>query len=214
MLNEAESHHCMRVKRLKFGDVIGITDGKGNIFKGSFMSFENKRCVLEDISVSYTNPKKPEIQIAFGILKNSDRMEWMVEKLTELGTGSIQPLITQRVERKKINLERLAKKAISAIKQSHNPWLPEILSPIPLKEYLKSKKNNNPKYIAHINEANPNLSSNDFHEAISILIGPEGGFEKTEVDQAMESGFMPFTLGPHILRTETAALAAVTRFNL
>ena len=215
VLNKEESHHCLKVKRHKPGDHIGIMDGKGSIFKGVIAAgSSSNNCIVEDVSLLYYPSKNPEIHIGVAILKNSDRFEWMVEKATELGVGSITPLFTNRIERKKINWDRLLKKAISAVKQSNNPWLPNIHQPLSFQNFIENNIEGEQKLIAHLFDDNKNqisIGSLPKTDSYTVLIGPEGGFIEAEVQLALNSGYKGFSLADNILRTETAVIAAVAQ---
>ncbi len=147
-------------------------------------------------------------------MKNSDRMEWMVEKLTETGITSLTFLLTSNVERKTINLERLHKAAISAIKQSGRLWIPELHGPVKFSDLItkpfggrhiaSAGHKDTPRLIDRISIPGDHL----------VLIGPEGDFTIAEFNLALENGFHPVSLGGATLRTETAAFHACVAMNL
>ena len=159
---------------------------------------------------------KPSLQIYIGLAppKNTDRLEWFVEKATEIGIERIIALKCEHSERKAVNEERLQKVAISAMKQSLKAWLPQIQAMTTLKEVVKEKIDK--KFIAHLDEpAAPHLASLASGSGSSLtLVGPEGDFTNAELTAALDSGFQKVSLGPHRLRTETAALVACHTFNL
>ncbi len=148
--------------------------------------------------------------------KNQDRIEWLLEKAIEIGLDEISFPITDRTERPRLKMPRLEKIALSALKQSQQAWLCKINEPKPFKEFLKETNQWQDKFIAylgmetighihpHINHQNNTL----------VLIGPEGDFTENEIKQAFDAGFKGVTLGENRLRTETAALYAITSFQL
>ena len=147
-------------------------------------------------------------------MKTSERMEWMVEKLTEIGITSLTFLLTANIERKAINMDRLEKTAISAIKQSGRVWLPELRGPIKFSELITRASGH--RFIASAGHKDAQrlidrIPANDEH---LVLIGPEGDFNEQEFNQAIEAGFLPVSLGNATLRTETAAVHACVAMNL
>jgi len=143
-----------------------------------------------------------------GIIKSGDRLEWMVEKCTELGVSGIYLVPTTNSERVKINLDRMQRTAIAALKQSHGAWLPEIRQ-ISWKEVLDLKGE---KWIAAIAENAQPISNLTAPEV--CLIGPEGDFTQTEIQEAIHAGYKPVTLGKTVLRTETAVIALAASIQL
>jgi 16S rRNA (uracil1498-N3)-methyltransferase len=212
-LDETESQHAIKVLRHQPGDVIPVTDGKGSLYFCKITSIEKKTCAL---SIQRTEKKsKPahHIHIAMAPTKSSDRTEWFVEKATEIGIQEITFLQTQRSERQKLNIERMEKVAVSAIKQSGQVWLPEINGMVDLKVILKAQADQ--KFIAHVDVNVKHLkemvSSN---KSYLVLIGPEGDFTNDEVLEASDAGYQSVSLGNNTLRTETAGLAACQILNL
>ena len=212
ILEEQEAAHCALVLRKKVGDVIYVMDGKGNRYKCGIdaVSKREVKCSLLEIE---SKPQSEHITIAIAPTKNRDRLEWMVEKLVEIGVRQIILLHTANTERSRNNLERLEKKAVSAVKQSLRFYIPEIVE-MDFKEVIKLDASE--KYIAHCYDEQPKSSSqlttNQSTNQL-ILIGPEGDFTTTEVQQAFEAGFQGLDLGEFRLRTETAAIVAVAKFQ-
>ena len=209
-LEEQEAAHCALVLRKKVGDVIYIIDGKGNRYKCGIDAV-SKREVRCSVLETESKPKSEHITIAIAPTKNRDRLEWMVEKLVEIGVEAIILMDTKNTERTRTNLERLEKKAVSAVKQSLRFYIPAIKE-MDFKEVLKL--NASEKYIAHCYEEqskSAQLSTNNSITNQLILIGPEGDFTTQEVDEAFEQGFKGLDLGEFRLRTETAAIVAVAR---
>jgi 16S rRNA (uracil1498-N3)-methyltransferase len=212
VLEDQEAAHCALVLRKKVGDVIYVIDGKGNRYKCGIDAV-SKREVKCSILETESKPQSEHITIAIAPTKNRDRLEWMVEKLVEIGVEAIILMNTKNTERSRTNLERLEKKALSAVKQSLRFYIPE-MKEMDFKEVIKLDVAE--KYIAHCYEEQSKSSSQSTNKSTTnqlILIGPEGDFTTTEVQQAFDAGFQGLDLGAFRLRTETAAIVAVTKFQ-
>ena len=205
LLSEDESKHCVRVLRYGIGSEIDLLDGKGNQFKAHIIDNHPKRCKL-DIKQVISYPKPViDIHIAMAPTKNMDRVEWFLEKATELGLTKLTFLKCENNERSSINLDRLNKIAISAMKQSKRYFLPEIENLTSLHEFVTK----NPKgYIGHCYEGEK-IKLNEIKNRVAFLIGPEGDFSKTEVDFALANDYQAVRMSDFRLRTETAALLSV-----
>lgn len=211
MLPECDSQHCVRVLRMKTGDNIDVIDGKGYRYECKIVEAHQKRTSIEIINkVSIPLSWDNNITIAVAPTKHIDRMEWFVEKSTEIGVNRIIPLLCHHSERKEIKVERLEKIAISAMKQSLKAVLP-IIYPMTTVKKIITESNTAQKFIAYCDESIPRkLFCNEYkpNEDCIILIGPEGDFSKEEITLALDNGFIPISLGDNRLRTETAAIAA------
>ena len=211
MFPESDSQHCVRVLRMKSGDLIEVIDGKGYRYECKILEAHQKRTSIEIINKQYIPLSWPNnITIAVAPTKHLDRMEWLVEKLTEVGVNNIIPLLCRYSERKEIKTERLEKIAISAMKQSLKAVLPKIATMTPIRDFI-TECNATQKFIAYCDSSIPRiLFSKEYkvNEDTVILIGPEGDFSKDEINFALEHGFKPISLGDDRLRTETAALVA------
>ena len=154
--------------------------------------------------------RKYYLHLAIAPTKNNDRLEWFLEKATEIGIDEITPIICENSERKFIKPERLKKIIISAMKQSLKFHLPRLNDMVTLSEFLKQKQTQG-KYIAHCVENEKQLMKDVLHpqESSTILIGPEGDFSFSEIEKSLQKGYTPITLGKARLRTETAALVSV-----
>lgn len=213
-LDETETRHAVQVLRFQMGDQIEVADGLGKKYSAEIIEIQKR--ILKAQILSFSEYKRSRIRLAIGILKNSDRMEWLVEKCTELGSASIGFFETKNSERSKLNLDRLHKTAISAMKQSHGAWIPEI----ELLDWGRVfSKDVESKFIAYC-DLNGGISVKDQPHAlkdssgdIMICIGPEGDFSPEEFKKAIESGFKPLSLGDSILRAETAAVSACAWAN-
>lgn len=211
-LSEEESKHIVRVLRMVNGDKIGLLNGKGGNFTCEITDAHPKRCALKVLSNDQASPLQHEIHVAVGPTKQMERIEWFVEKATEIGITEISLIDCDNGERAKINIDRLVKKAVSAMKQSHRTFLPKINELQKLSDFIEQHPNG---LIAHCYENEKNDLSNVFKSTnCPILIGPEGDFSQKEIEKALENGYKTITLGPNRLRTETAALYACMQAKL
>lgn len=212
-LSQEESGHCVRVLRLSVGDEITLCDGKGNFYKAIIADANAKRCAVEVQEVMPQENNAPKVYVAVAPTKNMDRMEWLVEKLTEMGVDGIYFLQTRFSERKVLNTERLVKIAVSAMKQSQRATLPEIGELTSFKDFVK-KQAQPQRYICHCypeSEAGERVFIKQIDlqgQDVLVMIGPEGDFSLEEVEMARSLGFTTLSLGPMRLRTETAAMLA------
>ena len=226
-LDAEESRHAVRVMRLREGDEINVTDGKGNLYRCHIVQAQSDECVVmsdECIPDSSFITHRSSLHLAVAPTKNPSRMEWLVEKAVEIGIYEITLLNCDHSERSFLKTDRLEKLAISAMKQSLHTILPKINPPVNLSEWLHSPlppsrgdEGGCLKFIAHCEADKPRTplatALQPDKDAV-VLIGPEGDFSEEEIALALECGFQPVSLGPSRLRTETAALYAVTAFNL
>jgi 16S rRNA (uracil1498-N3)-methyltransferase len=216
VLSPEESHHATRVLRLKAGEKVQVTDGKGSFFQAVIREIHEKKTLLEVIAVEESTKRQDfYIHLAIAPTKNIDRIEWMLEKCVEIGIDEISFLLCQRSERKQLRLDRLEKIAAEAMKQSLKSWFPKINDIQPYESFLK-KNIQTEKYVAHLNDNDRKLLSQTAspHSSYCVLIGPEGDFSEKEVKQALEAGFLAVTLGESRLRTETAGLVACHTLQL
>ena len=216
-LDEDESKHAVRVLRMKIGDELMLVDGKGTRAYAEVSDDHPKRCTLQiKKRETETTGRNFKLHIAIAPTKNIDRLEWFVEKATEIGIDSIALLNCDHSERAIVKTERLEKVAVSAIKQSQQSWLPEINEVVAFDKFISSIPDTAQKFIAHCADGEKTLLKNILKSEgdIFILIGPEGDFSKDEIDLAAKNGFKPISLGERRLRTETAALVAVMSVNL
>ena len=206
MLDEEEARHAIKVLRVQPGDQISITDGKGYLYQARVVSISKTECKFEITDTRFLPKNNYQIHLGVAPTKSMDRMEWMVEKLTELGVDEISFVNCFHSERDSIKIERLEKKAVAAIKQSKQTWLPSIL---PIQNFEVALPFHGNKYIAHLSDSQrQNLNAAPRHAAYKVLIGPEGDFSADEVEMATSHGYQMVTLGNTVLRTETAAFAA------
>lgn len=210
VLPEEESKHCVRVLRMEVGDGFLVSDGKGFIYDATLEIPNPKKAVVNLSNKRNGYDHWPfRLEIAVAPTKLNERIEWFVEKATEIGIDKIHFFTSFHSERRAINVERFRKIAVSALKQSMKSRLPEIDDIVSLEKLVKMPFNGD-KYIAWIDDdVKDNLC--DVYKKGSdalILIGPEGDFSLEEANLAITNGFKPVSLGNARLRTETAALAA------
>ena len=209
IIEREESRHIVRVLRKKVGDTIYVTNGKGVLFTTKIDVINKNNTELKIINSKKESKSKFHINIAVAPTKNNDRIEWFIEKSTEIGINTISTVLCEKSERKKIKIDRLEKITISAMKQSlqlHKPIIQELVS---FEEFIENCESEN-KFIAHCKESKKLFLNNCKIKAktISVLIGPEGGFSDNEIGLAEKHGFISVSLGNNRLRTETAAIAA------
>ena len=199
--------------RLTEGDKIELTDGKGN-FHVAQLTTDTKKGAFKILESKSVAKKKFSIHLAVAPTKNSDRVEWMVEKCTEIGIDKITFLLCHKSERKSINLERIQKVAISALKQSHQAWLPEITGMVRFNDFV-SRSTEAQKFTAYVDLQNQTHLKQVAKptDEILVLIGPEGDFSKEELDIATSNNFIKVSLGENRLRTETAVVVSCSILN-
>jgi 16S rRNA (uracil1498-N3)-methyltransferase len=216
ILNEEESRHCMKVLRLLKGDMVHLIDGHGGLYEAEITG-ESKRNVSLRVlkTIREYQKRNHNLHIAVAPTKNIDRLEWFLEKATEIGIDQITPVICERSERKIVKEDRLSKVITSAVKQSLQAYHPLLNKAVTLKELI-SKHTADHKMIAHCIDDEPRQYISQIVPAGSsylILIGPEGDFTPNEIELALANDYKPLTLGNTRLRTETAALAACFEVN-
>ncbi|MGN8057069.1 16S rRNA (uracil(1498)-N(3))-methyltransferase [Pedobacter sp. 22163] len=215
-LNEEESKHCVRVLRLTIGSIVNLVDGKGGFYTAEITSDNPKKVSLSILNVETEFHKRNHyLHIAVAPTKNIDRIEWFLEKATELGIDEITPIITDRSERRVVKEDRLNKVITSAVKQSIKAYHPKLNDAISFDTFLKEPFDGD-KLIAHcIDNGEKQYISKLVtpHQKYLILIGPEGDFTPDEVNLALNKGFKALTLGDNRLRTETAALSVCFEIN-
>ena len=212
VLNKSESNHAIRVLRLKKNQKLFLIDGKGIGYKAVIdnIDYDKVSGTITSKLVGYGEDNF-SINIGFGLIKR-DKLKILIEKCTELGVDSFQPLLLDRNIKKKINIERCKKIILASSKQCHRSRFPEIYKPKNLNDLMKSV---NAKIIAASMEANQSLSDIDFKKGKSLIliIGPEGDFSNKEIELLKENKVDMFNLGPRRLRSETAAFKAISILN-
>jgi len=214
IFDKIESRHIVRVLRKKEEDILYITNGKGLLFNASITIASDKKCIAKIVS---TEEKLKTwnyyLHVAIAPTKNNDRLEWFLEKATEIGIDEITPIICQNSERKVIKVERLEKIIQSAMKQSLKFTLPKLNSSVKYKDFMKQSLEN--CFIAHCEKGEKKGIKEIVNNTtnFTFLIGPEGDFSSEEIQMAMSQKVTPITLGESRLRTETAGIVAVQNIS-
>ena len=213
-LDKNESYHCIKVLRYKIGDQINVVDGFGSKYLSEIMDIQSDSCELKIIQ-KYTSKRKIKIHLCISPTKNHKRLEWMVEKIVEIGVDRISFIKCERSIRDSVNLDRLNKIALSAMKQTQNTFLPIIDQCINFSNVFDHISSQD-RFIAHLNnKENKHLNSSlNSKRSRCILIGPEGDFTKHEVSLSCEQNFIEVSLGNTRLRTETSGVVSATILNL
>ena len=211
VFDKIESKHIVRVLRKKENDVLKITNGKGYLFDAKISFASDKKCMANIIAI--TKKEKPwnyYLHIAIAPTKNNDRIEWFLEKATEIGIDEITPIICANSERRIVKLDRFEKIIQSAMKQSLKFTLPKLNAPVKFNEFIQQDFDGT-RCIAHCEDQDKNLLKKVVapSEKVTLLIGPEGDFSTDEIQKALAKKWTPVSLGESRLRTETAALVAV-----
>jgi 16S rRNA (uracil1498-N3)-methyltransferase len=237
MLDEDNSRHVIQVLRMRPGDALRLTDGKGALLDAAILDDHKKKCRVAIKNSAAEPPRPNKVTIAISPVKNAARFEWFLEKATEIGVSSIIPLICERTERQSIRTDRLRNILVSAMLQSQQAWLPTLAEPTPLSALLTQTPTGQ-AYIAHLLEAPDRWRPSELGgsttagspasatdslvtltreqpssiagPSATILIGPEGDFTPKEVEAALAARFIPVSLGRTRLRTETAGIVAAT----
>jgi 16S rRNA (uracil1498-N3)-methyltransferase len=209
-LNREESHHSVKVLRMKPGDHFFVTDGLGLLAEAEITLDNPAQCEFRLIKMNDHYGKRDfHLHIAIAPAKNNDRMEWFLEKATEVGIDEVSLLLCEHSERRIVNMDRFKRILVPAMKQSFQAYLPVIHPLVPFDQFV-TRSYEAGKMIAYMDEPPaPDLAGFvNKGENVLILIGPEGDFSKKEITLAKENGFNPISLGKTRLRTETAGLVA------
>lgn len=218
ILPEKESVHCIRVLRMKEGDQISVTDGKGTRYACVIEKADSVRTRVRILSKEFFPEERCyRLTLAVAPTKNSDRMEWMAEKAVEIGVDKIVLLKCDRSERKFLRVDRLQRIMISAMNQSLSVYLPEIEEVTDFLNFVENTGRSNQKFFGYCSDSYPLkelVRECKGGGEVVVMIGPEGDFTTQEVEQAVSNGFIPVTFGKKRLRTETAGVFAVCAVNV
>lgn len=209
-LDETESKHAVRVLRLTVGDEVNLIDGRGGFYKAVITDDHPKHTALKILeAIQGFQQRNYYLHVAIAPTKNIERIEWFLEKATEIGIDEITLTICDRSERREVNTDRLTRIIVSAMKQSLKAYLPKLNEPVKF-DHLVSKSFAGKRYIAHCAEGEKQYVAHSLLQGENslVLIGPEGDFSEREISTAVAYGFQQVTLGHSRLRTETAALAS------
>lgn len=210
ILMQQDLHHALNVLRLNSGDSVKAFDGKGMVYQCTIGQINKKEGWLNIESSTKSSAAKSNFTVFIAPPKRMDRMEWFVEKATEIGIKSIVPFISSRSERKSLRIDRLERIVIGAMKQSKNPFKPQVHELVKYTEALQMETQAD-RFIAYCADTSiPSfLKRIQPNKPTAIFIGPEGDFTTSEIEQAKQSNIFPVDLGPNRYRTETAAILAL-----
>jgi len=189
---------------------VDITNGLGYLFEATILTAHKKNTLVQIESEKFIAASSQKITLGIGLLKNLTRLEWLLEKATEMGVYEIMPLLCEHTIFEKFKLDRFQNILHSAMIQSQQVWLPLLATPVKFKEAIQNQKQTQ-KLIAHC-EASDKLDIKKIEAATDclLLIGPEGDFSAAEIELALANNYQAIHLGPTRLRTETAALFALS----
>jgi len=216
-LESDTAKHIWQVLRMDEGDRIMLTDGKGTIASGEIQFAERHKCNVVIKETSFQERHGNQLHLCVAFTKNNARNEWLLEKATELGAGSITPITTARFQKTHIRHDRWEKILQSSILQSQQSYLPELSPLIPFASALERYTAIPQKLVAH---CLPDKAKRPLTEMLKasadavLLIGPEGDFTQDEVNLCVSKGYAPVSFGIQRLRTETAAITAAAYYNL
>lgn len=214
LLDKEQSRHMTKVLRKKVGDQVHITDGLGNQYLGTISLVTSNKCGIDIAFAKAHMQPAQQLHIAIAPTKMNDRMEWFLEKSTEIGISKITPLLCDHSERKKVNTDRFRKILISAMQQSNQFYLPHMEELTSFSDFILSDRKG-VTCIAHCEETDKKslVSQIDKEQDLTVIIGPEGDFSSSEIEKAIHNGYQPVTLGNKRLRTETAGVYATAIYN-
>jgi 16S rRNA (uracil1498-N3)-methyltransferase len=212
-LDEDTSKHVVNVLRMKKGEQLHLTNGKGFLLLTTITDDHKKRCQVKVVKEQFIPRSGRKTSIAISLLKNAGRFEWFLEKATELGIAEIIPMICDRTEKQHFRYDRMHSILVSAMIQSQQAWLPVLHQSIGFGQLLKQEDiiDTTQKFIAHCIPGSKQSLAELVNESLPsqiVLIGPEGDFTSEEVAFATEHYFIPVSLGNTRLRTETAGMVA------
>lgn len=214
LLEESASHHLSKVLRMQVGRELIVFNGAGGEYSATIAEITKKAVQILVGEHTSDNRESPlQLELAIGISRG-ERFEWVLQKATELGVTKITPLITERTEvkvsgdRQEKMQERWQQILISACEQCQRNILPQLNAPVPVGDWLKTVDSEACFVLHHRNSQG--LPANKKPQSVTLLIGPEGGLSDSEIDAALARQFTALTLGPRVLRTETAPIAAIS----
>ena len=209
VFDNEESRHIIKVLRKKEGDILHVTNGLGFLFATKITIASDSKCTVKIVSFVKQDVPRYFLHLAVAPTKMNERFEWFLEKATEIGLQEITPIICDYSERKVVKIDRFQKILESAMKQSLHYYLPKLNEPVAFVDFIKAKKAGQ-LFIAHCEQTDKKSLKNELkaNQDVTILIGPEGDFSVKEIQQAIDSNFIPVSLGTTRLRTETAAIVA------
>jgi len=214
VLEESASHHLSKVLRMQVGRELIVFNGAGGEYSATISEITKKTVQISVGEHTSDNRESPlQLELAIGISRG-ERFEWVLQKATELGVTKITPLITERTEvkvsgdRQEKMHERWQQILTSACEQCQRNILPQLHAPVSIDEWLKTV-DSEARFVLHHRD-NQGLPADKKPQSVTLLIGPEGGLSEREIEVALAQHFFALTLGPRVLRTETAPVAAIS----
>ena len=209
-LSEESSKHCIQVLRMQEGDRIDLTNGIGQLCEATITVANKKNTIVSIQSEKIIPASNQKIVLGISLLKNAVRLEWLLEKATEMGVHTIVPLVCDRTIHERFKTERMQNILQSAMIQSQQAWLPILTAPTKFKTFIDTY-NAPQQYIAHC-EQSERISIKELAPSNDciLLIGPEGDFTPAEIEHALINKYQAINLGPTRLRTETAGIFALS----
>lgn len=208
-----EAQHAIKVLRMQVGDEMVLINGQGLRVQAHITNLSKKHLEFSPTESHQQEEPLSAFHLIIAPTKNIDRIEWCVEKCTEIGLARISFIYTQNSERRRMRIDRIQKRAIAAMKQSRSLYMPQIDEPMTFSDFLQHNRLPGLS-IAHCRAGHKRYYAEQSAQLNSVLIGPEGDFTEEEIAEAMSMGAKPIHLGSKRLRTETAALVACTIANL
>jgi 16S rRNA (uracil1498-N3)-methyltransferase len=210
ILSEETSKHCVQVLRMKAGDRIDLTNGIGQLFEAT-ISIADKRNTTVQIQAQKTiAPSTQKIIIGISLLKNVTRLEWLLEKATEMGVHTIVPLICDHTIHERFKTERMENILQSAMIQSQQVWLPILAEPTTFDKLIANYTASQKLIAQCAPQEKTNIKQLVVNDDCILLIGPEGDFSAKEIEFALSQNYEAIHLGPTRLRTETAGIFALS----
>ena len=203
VVNENDSKHIIKSYRKNIGDIIKFTNGEGLLAEAKII-YKGKKIKVKILNILKKKREKISIHIAISPLKNPSRLEWFVEKATEIGVRQITPIVTKYSEKKKVNYERLERISISSLKQSSQFFKPQINEIENFSEFIINNKEQ--KIMANLKTKKFLKKGSIVSNTLCLIIGPEGGFSDDEIQEARDNKVTEISLGENRLRSETAAI--------
>lgn len=210
VLQGDEALHCAKVLRKRIGDEVYITDGNGALYTCNLIEVSKTECQAEVKSIEQYAKRPYNLTISICPTKKQSRIEWFVEKAVEIGVSRIILTQTKRTEKSRLKAERIHKIVVSAMKQSKNLFLPEIILDYTWKELI-ARTDLGHRFIAHCEDPDTHLAKLcPTREDCIVAVGPEGDFTPEEIESAISLGWKEVNLGSSRLRTETAGVVVAS----
>ena len=213
-ITDSEHHYLRNVLRLENGETIRIIDGEGSVYIAEASDIKTDSTVVRILNHTHY-PKTAPVIILFQGIPKHDKMEWVLQKTTELGVSHIVPILTERSLQipSENRYERWQRIILTATKQCGRVWKPKLGNMINFQECINAIHSYTLRLILWEQEKRQHIKSvlreSPKVDSIALIVGPEGGFTESEVDMAIDYGCIPVRIGTNVLRTETAAITGI-----